>query len=474
MGKDWLIVLTLVLSIPALGIAQKTWTLKECIDYGLENSLNIRQAAIAEKYADINLKSARQGRLPSLSAASSLTYSFGRTIDPVTNDFVSESFLANGVSLSSGVVLFNGLRVNNSIRKSKLDKQASVEDTRQWKRDIAMTIATGYMTILFASENLENARLQLKSTRDQLEKIGMLVDAGARPVSDRYDMEAQLALDEQNLVRMENDLSRAYLDLENLIRYEGEEPLVISVPSVEGLELTDPDQWELEELYMASLNHQPSIAAGELRLESARLDKKIAQSAFYPSLGVGGSLSTNYSDQSVDIDGYSTETITQTVLLNNNPVEIGFQQQVPNFVEVSYGKQLRDNFGFGAGLQLNIPIYSNYQNRANVARSKLNIESVEVSNEQEKQQLKSSIQQALSNASSAKKQLVASRKSAEALEIAFRNAEKRFELGQISSYDFLNVKDRYDNAKTTLLIARYDFIFSLKVIDFYTGSPLNF
>jgi outer membrane protein len=474
MGKIWLIVLSIFMLSSLKTGAQKLWSLEDCIEYGLENSLSIQQAEVAEDYTDIALRSAQHARIPSLSASSSLTYSLGRSIDPTSNDFVSESFLSNGVSLSSGVMLFNGLRINNSIRKSKLDKRAAEEDTKQWKRDIAMNIATYYMTILFASENLENGKLQLKSTQDQLDKINKLVEAGALPVSDRYDMEAQLALDEQNMVRLENDLRKAYLDLKNMIRYEEDQDFRIAIPTVDGLELTDPDQWQLEELYLASLTYQPTVAAGELRLQSAQIDKKIAQASYYPTLGLGGSLSTNYSDKAVEVEDFTTVINTETVYLDNNPVDIGFEVQVPNFVDVPYLQQLKNNFGFGAGLQLNIPIYSNYQNKANVARSRLNIKSVEISNEQEKQRLKSSIQQALANARSAKKQLAASRKSAEALEVAFENAKKRFDLGQLNSYDFLNVKDRYDNAKTTLLIARYDFIFSLKVIDFYVGKPLNF
>jgi len=473
MGRYFIIVISFMFSFQSQGLSQKHWTLEECIEYGLKNSLSIQQAQIAEEYADISLKSAQHSRFPNLSASSSLNYSIGRSIDPTSNDFVSESFLSNGVSLSSGVMLFNGLRINNSIKKTKLDKKASQEDTRQWQRDIAMSIATSYMTILFATENLENARLQLRGTQDQMGKINKLVNAGARPVSDRYDMDAQLALDEQNLVRMENDLIRSYLDLENLIKYDENEALRIQIPSIDGLELNDPEQWKLEEVYMASLNHQPSIAAGELRLKSAFLDKKIAQSSYMPSLGVGGSLSTNYSDKAVEVQDYTTMISTETVYLDNNPVDIGFEVQVPNLIEVPYVNQIRDNFGFGAGLQLSIPIYSNYQSKANVARSKLNIESIEISNEQQKQQLKSNLQQALANARSAKKQLAASRKSNEALELAFENAQKRFDLGQISSYDFVNAKDRYDNSKTTLLIARYDFIFSLKVIDFYVGLPLK-
>ena len=458
----------------SLASAQKTWSLQECIEYGLENSLSIQQAGLSEDYASLNLTTARQARFPSLSASSSLTYSVGRSIDPTTNDFISESFISNGVSLSSGIMLFNGLRIHNSIRKSSLEKKASAEDTRQWKRDIAMNIATAYMSILFATENLDNAQNQLKGTLEQFDKIDKLVKAGARPESDRYDIEAQLALDEQNLVRMENDLKKAYLDMENLIRYGGDGPLVISIPPIEGLELTDPDQWQLEELYMAALNHQPSVAAGELRLKGARMDQKIAESAYYPSLGLGGSLSTNYSDKAFELVNPSNTINYQKVYIEDTEVNVGFPSITGDLQTVPYARQLKDNFGFGAGLQLSIPIYSNYQNRANVARAKLNIKSVEIGNEQEKQQLKSSLQLALSNARAAKKQLNASRKSFDAIEVAFGNAAKRYELGQIGSYEFLDVKTRMDNARTTLLIARYDFIFSIKVIDFYVGLPLNF
>ena len=474
MNKWFIVTLIGVLGSAVSSQAQKSWTLQECIEYGLNNSLSIRQAQLAEDNAIISLQTARHSRFPSLSASSSLTYSVGRSIDPTTNDFISESFVSNGVSLGSGVTLFNGLRIHNSIRKSGLDKKAAEEDTRQWKRDIAMNIATGYMTVLFATENLENARTQVNGTRDQLDKMVKLVDAGARPESDRYDMEAQMAMDEQNLVRLENDLKKAYLDLENMIRYDGDGPLRVSVPDIEGIMLSDPNAWNLEELYVAALSHQPSIAAGEWRLQSARIDKKIAESAFYPSLGIGGSISTNYSDKAFELINPIPTINYQTVYIENTQVNVGFPSVDGDLAIVPYGRQLKDNFGFGAGLQLSIPIYSNNQNRANIARAKLSIKSTEIANEQEKQQLKSSLQVALSNARAAKKQLEASRKSFEAMELAFTNATRRFELGQIGSYEFLDFKTRMDSARTSLLIARYDYIFSQKVIDFYIGLPLTF
>jgi outer membrane protein len=476
MNKLLSIIAVLIFFQPVWAQSQERvlWSLEDCINYGLKNSLSLEQAQLAEEHADISLRQAQHQRFPNLSASSSLSYSVGRSIDPTTNDFISTDFISNGVSLSSGVTLFDGLRLSNNIKKSKLDRKASVEDTRQWQRDVAMNIATVYMSILFATENLENAQNQMRGTQDQLDKMNKLIVAGARPGSDKYDIEAQLALDEQNIVRLQNDLEKAYLDLKNVIRYKENSEIRVSVPNIEGLELTDPEQWKMEELYISSMNHQPSILAGEIRYKSAKYDESIAKGSYYPSLRIGGSVSTNYSDQAREITDYNTVLSNQTVYLDNNPVVIGFETDVPIFGNIPYLNQMNDNFGFGAGLQLSIPIYSNYQNKANVSRAKLNTKNVELSNELDKQQLKSSINMALSNAKAAKKQLAAARKSVEAFQIAFGNAEKRYELGQIGSYEYLDLKNRLDNAKTTLLIARYDFIFSLKVIDFYIGLPLNF
>jgi len=355
-----------------------------------------------------------------------------------------------------------------------MDQRAAREDVRQWERDVAMNVASAYLAILFATENLENAVNQFNGTNEQLEKVNKLIAAGARPVSDRFDLEAQLALDEQNVVRMQNDLRKTYLDLRNIIRYEEAEELQIVVPSLAGLELSDPEQWELEELYVRALNHQPAIEAGEYRIKSARYDLKIAKSSYYPSLGLGGSLRTNYSDQAFEATNVQQVYNPINVLLNGQEVTVGFPDYTFDKDRIPYINQIEDNIGLGAGVQLSIPIYSNYQNKAAVSRAKLNLKNTEISNELEKQQLKSNINLALANAISAKQQLIAARKSAEALEVSFRNAAKRFELGQIGSYEYLDIKNKLDNARTNVLIARYDFVFSQKVIEFYIGLPLNF
>jgi len=210
MNKLLSIIAVLIFFQPVWAQSQERvlWSLEDCINYGLKNSLSLEQAQLAEEHADISLRQAQHQRFPNLSASSSLSYSVGRSIDPTTNDFISTDFISNGVSLSSGVTLFDGLRLSNNIKKSKLDRKASVEDTRQWQRDVAMNIATVYMSILFATENLENAQNQMRGTQDQLDKMNKLIVAGARPGSDKYDIEAQLALDEQKIVRIQNELEK--------------------------------------------------------------------------------------------------------------------------------------------------------------------------------------------------------------------------------------------------------------------------
>ena len=349
-----------------------------------------------------------------------------------------------------------------------------MEDKRQWQRDVAMNIATAYMAILFATENLDNAINQYNGTKEQLEKINKLINAGARPVADKYDIEAQLALDEQSIVRMQNDLEKSYLDLKNLIRFEEDHELKIAFPNIDAFELVDPDQWQLEELYLTALNHQPSVLAGELRQKGAVVDEKIAKAAFFPRLSIGGSLSTNYSDQAMEAYNFRNVISYQDIVFQGVQTEVGFPSVDFDLRDIPYQNQLEDNIGFGAGVQLSIPIYSNYMNKANVARAKINKKNVLISNELEKQRLKSNINLALSNAKAAKRQLAAAKKSAEALQVAFNNASKRYELGQIGSYEFLDIKNKLDNARTSMLISRYDYVFSLKVIDFYRGLPLNF
>jgi outer membrane protein len=465
---------TFMVSFVTPSVGQKSWTLEECIHYGLEHSYTVRQYEIAEDQANIERKTAEHQRYPNLSLSSSLTYNIGRSIDPTTNSFLAESFLSNGVSLSSGILLFNGMQISNSIKRADLNVKASQEDIKQVERDLAMNISRGYMAVLFASENLELAGNQYNNTKSQLDKLLQLIEAGSSPVSVKFDMEAQLAMDEQNIVVRQNDLDKAYLDLRTMMKYDESEGFVIAMPFTEGMEIIDPQTWSLEELYVSSLRNQPALEAGEYRLKGAQIGEKIAAAGFYPSLSLGGGLSTNYSNLAKEVGNVTPTIDYQTFYINNSPVSVGVESFKYDLLPINYFKQLKNNIGFGAGLQFRIPIYSNYQSKAQLATAKLNVENSRISIELEKQRLKSTIQSALAGVISAKKQLDAAKKSVQAMQVAYEQASLRFDVGHMSSYEFLDTKTRLDRANTSLLMARYEYIFNLKVLDFYMGLPLKF
>lgn len=465
---------TFMVMFTGASLGQKSWTLEECIRYGLEHSFTVRQYEIAEAQAHIEKKTAEHRRYPNLNLSSTLTYNLGRSIDPTTNSFLAESFLSNGVSLSSGIVLFNGLQISNNIKRSELNVKAAQEDIKQIERDLAMNISRGYMAVLFATENLELSENQYNNTKSQLDKLLQLIEAGSSPVSVKYDLEAQLAMDEQNIVVRQNDLDKAYLDLKIMMKYEENEGFVIAMPFTEGLEVLDPQTWSLEELYVSSLRNQPALEAGEYRLKGAQIGEKIAAAGFYPSLSLGGALNTNYSNLAKEVGNVTPTIDYKTFYINNTPVNVGVESFKYDLLPVNYFKQLKNNFGFGAGLQFSIPIYSNYQSKAQLASAKLNVENSRISIELEKQRLKSTIQSALAGVISARKQLDAARKSAQAMQVAYEQASIRFDVGHMGSYEFLDTKTRLDRANTSLLMARYEYIFNLKVLDFYMGLPLKF
>ncbi len=452
---------------------QNLWDLRECIEHAVENNISIQQANLNVDLADIQLKQAKQARYPSLNANSGLSWNFGRTVDPTSNDFNTETFFANTISLNSGIMLFNGGRIRNTIKQTQIDREASMKDAQQMRNDISLQVANSYLNVLFAKENLSIAQNQYSLSLEQLNQIDKLINAGARPSNERLDLEAQLATQEQRIVQAENNLEIALLGIKQLLQLDPNANFEVENPG-EAIQVTlDPELISLEEIYASALKTQLNIQSQELKNESALLGIDVAKSAYFPSLSFGGSVGTNYSNRGVRVDGFTDEIINQTIFINGNETTVGFPQSFPILSDNPYTNQLDENLSYGFGLQLNIPIYNNYSAKGNVERAKINALNTQLAGEQIKNTLKSNVQQALANAKAAKRQFDVSEKSVLAQNASFSNAQKRFDLGAINTFDYVNAKNQLDNAELNLLIAKYDYIFKTKVLDFYLGNPIR-
>lgn len=453
---------------------QKLLDLKECIKIGQQNSIAIKQALLSEKDAQIGVKYSKSSQLPNLEGNSNLSYNIGRRVNPTTNTYISESFLSQSYSLSSGMLLFNGKKLRNNISKALTDKKMSEENTNQIERDIALLVTNYYLLILYAEENLINSENQYNSTKEQLERTMKLVNAGSKPQSASLNLEAQLLADEQKKISRQNELDKAYLDLKNLLQINENDNIKIQHPDINSLFTSKNTVYSLSELIQKSLQHQPEMKVAEYRIQSAEIAKKISSASLFPTLGLYGGLSTDYVNKALEITGYNKTYSYTDFMINDQVINVGVPVDIPITKSKSYYDQLKNNFGFGAALQLRVPIYDNYSTGYSIQKAKLNIESAKLQKEQTIQDIKAKIQTALADYKAAKAQYEAADKSLAAQKNVFDATKIQYEIGAAGIYDFLNAKNLFEQTQNTLLLTKYDLVFKTKILDFYLGENLDF
>lgn len=460
--------------------AQDEWTLERAISHARNNSISIKQTEIAIRNAELTEMGNKYSRYPSVSGNGNIGANFGRAIDPVSNDFTTESTVFNSFSVGANVLLYNGGRIKNSIKQSQLDVDATKMDYEQQKNDIAIQVAALYLNIVFAEEQLNNAKTKYKQTQEQLAITEKLIKAGSRPANDRYDIEASLALDEQAIIQQENTLITSYLDLKQLLLLDPDLDMKLVIPDIPVPEGPITDEFLLKEIYDQSLQSQPQIRAAELKLESAELNEVIAKSGKLPVVSLGGNLSTNYSNKLLDFQNPNLDNATlvlgapTNVVIDGVPAEVStFSLDGIVFPKTPYFDQITDNFGQGISLNVRVPIYDNHQNEIAMERARLNVLNTQLTNRLIKQNLRADVQRSIADAQTARLNYDAAVKSEAAQAIAFENAEKRYKLGAINSFEYSTIQNTLDQARINLIIAKYDYLYKLTIVDFYKGNEIT-
>ena len=420
--------------------AQEVWSLQKCVEHAQKNNLNLRQSEIAIQQATLNNKEDRFARYPDLNARVNGGFNFGRTIDPTTNDFRNQRIGNSQVFLTSNVILYNGGRINNSIKKSNYEIEAAKADAKTMQNDIALQISSVYLNVLLAQEQVTIAQNQLKLTDTQLAQTDKRINAGVLPKNERLEILAQQARNQQNFITAQNNVAINLINLKNLLELEPAYDITVEVPA--DVIPSAEEILSLEEIYTKALEAQPSIKASELRMESAQLDIPIAESLGLPRIDLFGQVNSNYAN-------------------------------IPNFPNDGYFRQLDTNLGQTLGAQVSIPIYNANRTKLAVERARLGIINAEVQNKQAKQNLKADIQNAVASARAAKSALAASQGALDAAKASYNNAQKMYELGAINTLEFTNSKANLDTAELNVIQSKYDYVFRLKVIDFYLGKDLS-
>lgn len=451
----------------------KVWGLEDCISYALENNIQVQQSEISQQISQQDVKASKYNLLPDLNGFASHGWNFGQSIDPFTNQFATTRVRNNSFSLSTNFTIFNGFRKYNTIKRNNAQLKAAGYDLERMKNDISLNVANAYLRILFNKEVVKNANNQLNVTQIQIDRISKQVEAGSLPEGALKDIEAQKSTEELQKVNAENDLRLSKINLAQLLRLE----------NVEEFEVGSPDLSSFQEvsrlistsaLYATALEVMPQVKSAEYNLYSAEKSTAIARSAYYPSLSFRGSLGSGFSGNNREFAGNSDTLILPT----GDFTEIGNESVlretfIPIFDDKSFGDQLGDNFNRSISFSLSIPLFNGMTSRTNVQRAKLQFRNAELALENVKIQLRQDIETAHNDAVAALKRYQAAEKSVSALEISFKYIEKRFNVGLINSFEFNNEKNRLNNARSELLQAKYNYIFSTKVLDFYQGKALT-
>ncbi len=464
--------LTLYFFILTFAQAQTEWTLQQCVDYGLKNNIALKQSQLDADLANNSLLQARGNFLPNLNANANHGYNFGQTIDRYTNQFASERVQSNNFFLSSSVTLFSGLQNYNNLKQSEISALASKYDTDKMRNDISLQIAGGYLQVLYAQEQYENATNQLNITKQQVARTQKLFDAGSISKEGLLTVQAQVATEELSQVNAQNQIDLSYLNLRQLMYLDAGTPLVIAKPN-----LNLPAEAFLNttsaQIYSQALTTQPDVKSAELRVQSSDKQVAAARGGLSPNLSVTGSIGTGYSGLRKD---YSNPQITgqQTIGYTTTGDEV--YQPVYSFDSrtTPFADQIKDNVNKSISFNLSVPLFNGFQTHANVSRAKINQQSAQLNLLNTQNQLLKTIQQSYADASAASKKYAASQKNVEALQETFKYTQQRFDVGMINSYDFNASKNNLLKAQSDLLQAKYDFIFKVKILDFYQGKSLSF
>ena len=431
------------LCLQAQGPAQ--WDLKTCVEYAIQHNISVQQAEVSVRLAKIQAQLAGSNQLPTINGSTGMGMRFGRSIDPTTNGFSSTQFLYNNFGVNGGVQLFNAGRLSNTTSAANYSWIASESDKLAIANDVSLNVATYYLQILSAIEQVEIAKIQIQQTKEQLAATGKRVEVGLLPELNLLELETQLANDSSSYITAISNVQQSKLSMIALLNLDASKPFEVVAQPVDQIKVQNFADLQPDYVFNVATQNMPNVIAANLRVKAAEKNSLAAKAGFYPSLSFGYNLTSNFSTQSK----------------NWGTVWNGWNTQVSN------------NFGQNVGLQMNIPIFNGNQSKLNYQQSKLNLNNVKLQADNTQLKLKQDIYSAYTNAIVSFNKLNAAQKALNSAEKTYQFATKRYDLGLLGTIELLNNQNNYLKAKVNFNTAQYEYVFRIKLLEFYKGEALS-
>ena len=434
--------------ISFLAFSQKKWSLQECVNYALENNLQVIQNTLNTKTQDNSLQIAKRQYLPSVSGNINNNASFGQGRDVFGNTNRNDNF-SNSASVGADILVYNNGRLEKNIRRTQFEVEASKFDLERIKNDISLQIAQQYLSVLLNREITKISESALENADRLYKRAKITTEVGTTPQTVLAEAEAALAREKQNVKTAEINTSRSLFSLAMLLQLPEYKNFDIQEVPVDAI--LDAPLFTAEDIITKAYENQPQIKAAESRIQSAEAQTEVTKTAFWPTVTANAGLGSSY-----------FYLLSPAKDLNGNTIQ-----------QSQFFTQYKDNFGQQLGLSANIPIFNKGITKLQVEQSKINEDIAKTNLLQQKQQVLQNVQQAQFDAESNYEAYLAATEAEKSAKLALDFAEKSFAAGRSTVYDLNSARNNFANAQGSVAQAKYNYLFSMKLLNFYAGIPLS-
>ncbi len=470
-----------ILAVSLTSQAQEKWGLLKCVEYAWTNNISVKQTDLQSKIAALQLKQSKLGQLPSLNFSSNVGYNSGRNQDPTSFSLITQSYLSNSMQLQTSADIFNWFSKRNTIAANEWELLAAKANTDKLKNDIALTVANAYLQVLLATEQEKIAGVQLAQSKEQLRITRIRVEAGALPELNAAELEAQVARDSSTQISAKGNVQQAILTIKAYMGMDAGAPFEVDTPPVDRIPVEKIADLQPETVYASAIANMPQQKYNDYKMKAAQKSTAAAKGNLYPTFSIYGSLGSGYANY---FNYPKYKTVSNGTAATGLKADVGgvlYDVYGPVYSQVrdgslksdAYFTQLDRNFRQSAGIGLSIPIFNGYSNRTAYERSRINIQNWKLQQDLDNLSLKQNIYQAYNAAMVALEKFNAGKKSLETAERTYGYALKRYEAELMPTFELITNQNNVFRAKLENALNQYDYVFKMKVLEFYKGLGIK-
>lgn len=463
----------LLVTINASG--QEKWTLQQCVEFAIKNNISVKQADVQAHISAITAKQSKSTLYPSLTGSLNSSYQHGLTTNPTTNILEGSSYISGNMNLQASYNIFNWNARKNTIAANKLYQKADEIGIDKARNDISLTVANAFLQVMLRREQARISEVQMNQSKAQLSNVQKQVNAGSQPELNAVQLEAQLAKDSSAVLQANALIEQALINLRAYLNYDFSLPFDIAAPSVDDIPIESLTDLQPEAVFQQALNSQPLQKMYKVRIEAAQKDVKAARGYMYPGLIAFGGMSTRAINASQPVYGVLPDQPNGSYVKVNGTEYPVFAPSfgVVNYAGTPFFKQLNQNFGQDIGIGINFSIFNNYTSRTQWERAKANLIQLHLQEDQENLNLRTNIYNAYQDAFASYQKYEASLRTVAYSQKALDISKKRFDIGLLGSLDYIITQNNLYLAQIDEVSNHYDFVFKMKVLEFYKGRGIK-